>query len=109
MKKCSKCKIDKPDDDFGWKEKNKSRKSECKSCFKERRITWRKSYETDYCVYYLPEEHWIGMSKNLKTRLNNHKSMGRITDGVEVLCYFKRRVDAHLLETMFHQRGYNGF
>ena len=71
-------------------------------------------YICDFCinltkVYYLPEEHYIGIANNIKSRIRNHKSSGKITEGWIIVAKFERRVDAHLMETMFHVRGYQGF
>ena len=66
----------------------------------------------DYTVlYYLPEDHYIGVArnKNLWRRMYQHRSNGNYTHNVEILGWYERRVDAHLVETMFHMRGYNGF
>ena len=43
--------------------------------------------------------------------MSDHRNLrhGRITEGYEILAYFEREVDAHLLETMLHQRGYHGY
>ena len=60
-------------------------------------------------VYYLPEEHYIGITNSLKQRMRDHSKRGKIVDGYEVIAYFERGVDAHLLETMFHIRGYRGY
>lgn len=60
-------------------------------------------------VYYLPEEHYIGMSNQMSYRMSRHRAQGKITDGMEVIAGFERRVDAAWLEVLFHQRGYNGF
>ncbi len=59
-------------------------------------------------VYYLLEEHYVGRTVNLKSRLKHHKNQGKITEGCEVLAKFERDVDAQWFETMLHQRGYNG-
>ena len=83
----------------------------CKNCRrkkdKEKRDARIASEGT--AVYYLPEEHYIGLTNDIMQRMRDHKRYGRITEGYEILCYFERRVDAHLLETMFHVRDYNGF
>ncbi len=61
-------------------------------------------------VYYLPEEHYVGITKNLHTRMSGHsRTNNKIIDGFEVIGIFERHVDAHSLETMFHQRGYRGY
>ena len=58
-------------------------------------------------VYYLPEEHYIGITGDLKERMADHRKT-KITDGMVVVARFERRVDARWFESMFHQRGYNG-
>ena len=60
-------------------------------------------------LYYLPEEHYMGITNNLRRRLQKHRRNGKITEGHEVIGRFERHVDAHLVETMFHVRGYNGY
>ena len=60
-------------------------------------------------VYYLPEEHYVGMSCDIKKRINQHRFDGKITDGFEVIATFEREVDAHWFETSLHIRGYNGY
>jgi hypothetical protein len=62
-----------------------------------------------YSVYYLPEEHYIGISKNILARISKHKHLGRLVSGWEVICSYENPIEAHLLETLFHLRGYNGY
>ena len=64
---------------------------------------------TKTILYYLPEEHYIGITNNIPRRMKAHKESGNIKEGWEVIAIFERRVDASLLEVMFHQRGYNGY
>ena len=59
-------------------------------------------------VYYLPEEHYVGITTSISNRMKSHKRT-KIVDGMEILARFERHVDAHLFETMLHQRGYNGY
>ena len=74
---------------------------------------WVKRYLTSkdgfFSLYYLPEEHYIGITDCVKRRIDHHSANGKITEGYEVIAKFERSVDAHLLETMFHMRGYNGY
>ena len=74
---------------------------------KEERARLRESGVT--FVYYIPEEHYVGMTQNVEKRMKNHQKRGKYIDNYEVLGCFERRVDAHLFETMFHVRGYHGF
>jgi hypothetical protein len=62
-------------------------------------------------LYYLPEEHYIGITtcKQFNTRMQQHRTAGKYTADVEVLGFYKRRVDAHLQETKLHCIGYYGF
>ena len=79
---------------------------------KEKEREWkRNNYKKNThlpCVYYLPEEHYIGVTVNMQKRLSDHHKT-KITEGYEILCYCERIVDAHYIETLFHMRGYNGF
>lgn len=62
-----------------------------------------------YSVYYIPEEHYIGMSRNVVARITKHRHLGKITDGWEVIQSFEDPIRAHLMETQFHLIGYNGY
>ena len=62
-----------------------------------------------YSVYYIPEEHYVGMSKNVYGRINKHRHLGKIVDGYEVLQSFENPIAAHLMETRLHLMGYNGY
>jgi hypothetical protein len=129
-KSCSVCKDIFELDYFA---KNKASKdgcgSKCKTCVKEYNKKYRsdpsnKSKAVKYkknrynkerhplgytAVYYLPEEHYVGITLNVKARMNKHKNEGRISDGYEILGWFERSVDAHLFETLLHVRGYRGY
>ena len=48
-----------------------------------------------YFVYYLPEEHYIGMTNYLKRRMYQHRKKGKCTEGMEIVACFERSVDAH--------------
>ena len=61
------------------------------------------------CVYYLPEEHYVGMTCRIACRMSKHRAAGKCTDNYEVLAYFEREVDAHYFETLLHLRGYHGY
>lgn len=62
-----------------------------------------------FYVYYLPEEHYVGMTNSLHNRMRYHDFSGKIVDNYEILARFKRQVDAHLFETKLHALDYNGF
>ena len=62
-------------------------------------------------LYYLKEEHYIGICscRNYWRRLHQHRKAGNHTLDATVVSFYKRRVDAHFVETLFHVNGYNGF
>ena len=68
-----------------------------------------KKENTGYSVYYIPEEHYVGMSNNPKYRIAKHKHLGKITEGWEILFSFENPILAHLMETKLHLMGYNGY
>ena len=85
------------------------RKPECRPCLKEySRKKWEEKTQTTK-LYYLPEEHYVGVANNLERRLRLHKQVGKIIEGWEILAHFERHVDAAFFEIQFHQRGYNGY
>jgi hypothetical protein len=127
IKQCSKCKEHKTLSDFYKHKKNKDKLSyHCKSCISYTRKVYNnenkvkisinnKKYRQEneliqgYALYYLPEEHYIGFTNNLKSRLRSHRGRGRITEGYEVIGVYKCPIYTHLLETRLHLIGYNGF
>lgn len=111
MKQCIKCDAKLPLSDFY---KNKKAQDghhpTCKSCQKEAaRQRFHNTKEGYWTVYYLPEEHYVGMTNNQTYRNCLHKKNGKSVDGYEVVAKFESAIDAHLFETMLHQRGYHGF
>lgn len=85
------------------------RKNNREKWLKQRKEWADRKKDGYHTLYYLPEEHYIGITNFLEKRLHNHSCEGRITEGCEVIARFERSVDAHWVETMFHQRGYNGY
>lgn len=128
MRTCNKCHIEKTLDEYNKHPQGLFGKDPvCKTCkaeyarnyrkknphvVKENNIKFRKLYlqETNgYAVYYLPEEHYVGFTNNIRSRINDHSKNGKCVIDYEILCVCESPIDAHLYETMFHQRGYNGF
>lgn len=117
-RECSKCKVIKDIQDFyvnHTKEVNgeviEVRRKDCKVCHTKRtnQYYYDKYYNDYISVYYLPEEHYVGISNHYELRLMEHARAGKIIDGAEEIARFERAVDAHYLETLLHMRGYNGF
>lgn len=128
MRTCNKCHIEKTLDEYNKHPQGPLGKDTiCKDCkaqyareyrkknpekIKADNVKFKKKYlnETNgYAVYYLPEEHYVGFTNSIRSRMNDHKKRGKCIDGYEILCICESPIDAHLYETMFHQRGYNGF
>ena len=62
-----------------------------------------------YSVYYLPEEHYVGMTNAPLNRIQRHKSDGKDIEGFTVLREFNNPFDAHIYETQWHSIGARGF
>lgn len=109
MRTCSVCKIPKNESNFSIL-KNGYYKSQCKECRNKRAIEIRASRKDGYYyLYYLPEEHYVGITNFVKQRIAKHKHLGKVVDNYEIICKFKFAVQAHLYETYLHCMGYNGF
>lgn len=107
---CSRCKKSKPESEF---HKDRTRKSGlqryCKSCKKQVDINGKKVFEGYFLIYYLPKERYIGMTKNFTKRRTRHRKQGKNVKYAFVVLKTKRMKLAHLVETLFHMLGFNGF
>ena len=126
-KNCSKCEESKALSKFYKHIRNKDNLSyHCKECISASRKIYHKVNSVkisikskDYrdkvemidgfALYYLPEEHYVGFTNNIKSRLRGHRSKGRITEGYEIIGIYNCPIYTHLIETKFHLMGYNGF
>lgn len=62
-----------------------------------------------YTVYYLKEEHYVGMTTILQKRLNTHKShYNRHIKDVEIIGKYQTKVGAARVEAALHSMGYLG-
>ena len=55
-----------------------------------------------YIVYYLPEEHYCGITENPHKRMILHRSRGLDTEGWRVLYASEDLADARNHENLFH-------
>ena len=69
-----------------------------------------------YTIYYLPNEHYVGVTNNLKRRLREHRAgntsknvVRKDTSECKVLGVFYNRADALEIERKYHEHGYKGF
>ena len=80
-----------------------------KEQLKEYNKAYMNSMKDDfYSLYYLPEEHYIGVSNQPKIRMYNHKYRKRHVLNYEIVCVFKTREEAVAVESYMHSIGYNG-
>ena len=112
MGKCTNCNIEKPFEDFAVKKSNKStgRAAKCKECMNIYLAKWRGEDRLGYyMVYYLPEEHYIGITNQPKQRMADHKHHGgRNTEGWRVMYCTESKYEARLVENRYHDLGFNG-
>lgn len=74
-----------------------------------RRLRYEASKTTSYQLYYMPEEHYIGVTNIFSKRMNAHRAKGRITDGAHVVANFKTKQEALAVEAYMHDKlGYRG-
>jgi predicted GIY-YIG superfamily endonuclease len=60
-------------------------------------------YKDDfYTLYYLKEEHYIGITNQPKIRMYTHKSNGKYVLDYEVVSTFKTKREALDAESIFH-------
>ena len=85
-----------------WEEANKEKRADYKKAYKE------SLKEGHYSVYYLPEEHYAGVTTGLKHRMHVHNSDGMITEGFEVLFTSQDKKEALAFEDRLHSMGCNG-
>jgi penicillin-binding protein-related factor A (putative recombinase) len=112
MKTCSTCKKEKELSDFPKKQSTKKdgRAAKCKDCQNEYLKNWREKDKLNYyLVYYLPEEHYVGITSQPEQRMQEHKSRAkRNINGWRVLFCSEDKYEACLIEAHYHCMGFNG-
>tara|TARA_R110000796_G_scaffold219443_1_gene335439 strand:- start:15 stop:419 length:405 start_codon:yes stop_codon:yes gene_type:complete len=107
-----------------WYLANKERINSC-----EERKEWRRRYQKDnkekiasyykdyneskkdgyYTVYYLKEEHYVGMTSSLSYRLLKHNNgYNRHVKDVEIIGKYQTKKGALRVEAALHSMGYLG-
>lgn len=97
-KQCNKCKEEKPIYKFSnnkVKGKYYSRKT-CNLC----RVNKIKK-DGCYYVYYLPQEHYCGITNSLISRMIDHRKKGKNTNDYRVLYSSENKKDACYHEALF--------
>jgi len=112
LQRCSKCKIEKTFDQFHNDAKRPNGNSRyCKTCKADYdKYGSNPKHRNKYIVYYLPKHNYIGMTINIRRRINQHVTKhNRNVTGYKILIATKSKSLAHLLETFLHIIGFNGF
>lgn len=108
-RQCKGCGVVKPIKLFPYRKDKNVYRHKCKSCWSKKiNKRFHEANETIISVYYLPEEHYVGLTNNIPHRMRCHRQKGKLTDNYEILASFERYVDALWFEILFHQRGYLG-
>jgi hypothetical protein len=97
-KQCNKCKQEKSIDKFSINIVN-SKKYIRKTCNLCRSNKVKK--DGYYYVYYLPEEHYCGITNSLVNRMIDHRKKGKNTDNYRILYSSKDKKDACYHEALF--------
>tara|TARA_R110000737_G_scaffold150733_1_gene180059 strand:+ start:49 stop:447 length:399 start_codon:yes stop_codon:yes gene_type:complete len=124
MKECIKCKITKSYSEFNKRKDSKDGfRNDCSQCLNtrskshytknvdaisRRRKELHESKKHSPLVYFLKSEYYVGVTENIKKRMNRHSSSGRLVDDVVILKEFKLRSEALELECFLHDLGYKG-
>tara|TARA_R110000744_G_C18935989_1_gene513741 strand:+ start:124 stop:516 length:393 start_codon:yes stop_codon:yes gene_type:complete len=90
---------------------NKRWKQDNKEVMKEQKKFYNESLKDNfYTLYYLPEEHYIGVTCRPEMRMKQHRGeFSRITEGYEVVSTFNTKKEALDVERFMHDYlGYNG-
>ncbi len=103
MKECRECNVVKHRDEFY------THRAKCIECYnKDTLHRYRKNRDGMFRVYYLPEEHYVGMTSDIYNRMKQHSKKGKITQGFEIVWTCKTAAMALLMEAYLHTLGYNG-
>ena len=88
---------------------NKTYKLANKKKLAEKQLIYREGLKDNhYTLYYLKEEHYIGVTNQSRFRLLNHKKNGKHILDYEVISLFKTKKEALAVERYMHSIGYNG-
>lgn len=72
----------------------------------------KKQYQSkikDYwSVYILPKENYVGITRNIDTRMIQHKWLGRDTSDYRILHEIGNEEDAKRQEDLYHRIGFEG-
>ena len=109
---CNLCNISLPISEFNKSLKNKEGlKTRCKKCqrIENKKYDGAKLGLLDYyIVYYIPNEHYVGITNQPKARMKHHEKSGKNIEDWRVLFCTHDRHEARLIENRFHDIGFEG-
>ena len=96
-----------------WYQANRAsildKKREYYKANKDERLAYKASLKDDfYTLYYLSEEHYIGITNQPKIRIPIHSTKGKHILDYEAVSTFKTKLEALNAEKYMHSIGYNG-
>ena len=85
-------------------------RNNCKSCWNDKANIANRIKRRDgkYHVYYLPEEHYVGITDCVNDRMYSHDASGKIIENYEIIYSTVDPTFAVLLEALLHNLGYRG-
>tara|TARA_R110000782_G_scaffold255317_1_gene344075 strand:- start:206 stop:562 length:357 start_codon:yes stop_codon:yes gene_type:complete len=91
------------------KSKSRDRYIKNKASIKSKVLSYKQSLKDDfYTIYYLKEEHYIGITNQPKIRMQGQKSKGKHVLDYEVVTTVKTKREALDIESLLHKLNYNG-
>ena len=72
-----------------------------KKCIARKTAYEKKRRQEGFWVYYLPEEHYVGVTTYMTDRMSGHKRDGNNTEGHRVLYHSDCEMDAYVKEAEF--------
>ena len=100
-----------------WREANLEKRKAYDKAYHKANKEKRAAYDKDrweakkdvlYTVYYLKEDHYVGMTNSLKARLLQHKNVRkRHIEDVEIIGKYEKE-EATRVEAALHAMGYLG-
>jgi len=80
-----------------------------KSHIKSKALSYKQTLKEDfYTVYYLKEDHYVGITNQPKIRMQNQKRNGKYVLDYEVVVKVKTKREALDIESYLHKMNYNG-
>lgn len=61
-----------------------------------------------YYLYYIPEEHYVGVTNDPKRRMQNHRAQGKVAKEWEIILKSKNPKLVAYYEALLHLIGYEG-